>query len=178
MFKFIKQYLPAKFFTLVLLVTVLANGCGYHIGSINHPQFKSIAVAPVSNETLTTNVSAILRNKLAEKYTVYSNLKLKSQKTADAVLYCKVLKITTREIVDSSTDNENNFRPAEWELVMEVEYTVLIPGRKRPLIDKRKVVGRSNFQYLGDYTTSKRNGVIQASQRMATKIVNQTTEAW
>ena len=178
MINFIKKYFLTTIVPILLLLAILPTGCGYNIGSINHPQFKSIAVAPVSNETLAVNASSVLRNKLAEKYTVFSNLKLKSQKTADAVLYCKILKITTREIVDSSTDNENNFRPAEWELVMEVEYTILIPGRKRALINKRKVVGRSNFQYLGDYTTSKRYGIVQASQRLATKIVNQSTEAW
>ncbi|UDQ97107.1 LPS assembly lipoprotein LptE [Lentisphaerota bacterium WC36G] len=165
-------------FTAALSLLLFLNGCGYHIGSINHPQFKSLAIAPVTNETLTYNASSILRGKLTEKCTVFSNLKLKSQKTADAILYCKILKITTREIVDTSTDNQEIFRPAEWELVMEVEYSILIPGRKRPLIDKRIVVGRSNFQYLGDYTTSKRNGINQASQRLATKIINQATEAW
>ncbi len=177
--KFIQKYTKFNIIIMLLsLITFLNSSCGYNIGSINHPQFKSIAIAPVVNETLTVNAASILRNKLSEKYNVFSNLKVETQKKADAILYCKILNVTTREIVDSSTDNENTFRPAEWELVMEIEYSLIIPGRKRPLISKRTATGKSNFQYLGDYTTSKRNGINQASQRLARKIVDQTTEAW
>ncbi len=177
--KFIQKY---KNFNLIVsllsLMIFLSSACGYNIGSINHPQFKSIAIAPVTNETLTVNAAAILRSKLSEKYNTFSNLKVETQRNADAILYCKILNVTTREIVDSSTDSENTFRPAEWEIVIEVEYSLIIPGRKRPLMSKRIAKERSNFQYLGDYTTSKRNGINQASQRLARKIVDQTTEAW
>ena len=42
-----------------------------------HPQLNRVAVAPVTNETLSYNAAAILRNKLTEVFTTDGSLKLK-----------------------------------------------------------------------------------------------------
>ena len=48
----------------ILLSALLAfglGGCGYHLGDIGNPQLKSIAVAPIDNETYEPNASAFMR---------------------------------------------------------------------------------------------------------------------
>ena len=163
---------------LPIFLAFLTVSCGYHIGKLTHPQVKSIAIAPIKNNTIIYNVSAILRQQLNEKFSVFSNLKVKSQHSADAILLCEVISITTNEVVDSTTDNELTFRPAEWLLTMNADVTVIIPGRKRPLVKKTRLVGQSLFHLLGDFDTSRQAALLQASRQLAERTVWNTTEAW
>ena len=50
----------------LLLLTMLFSGCGYKIGNMGHPQLKSVAIAPVVNDTLAYNAAANMRGQLAE----------------------------------------------------------------------------------------------------------------
>ena len=73
------------FYSLVLTATLFCAGCGYKFGSTMHPQITSVAVAPVTNETLSYNASAVLRQKLTELFTTDGSLKLKSIGNADTI---------------------------------------------------------------------------------------------
>ena len=49
---------------------LLATGCGYHIGvrGMMHPQIKSVAIAPVQNNTLEPLAADHLRMQLAGEF--------------------------------------------------------------------------------------------------------------
>ena len=55
---------------LMMLTLLLAcvSGCGYRVGSLMHPQIRTVAVAPVVNETIAYNVSAEVRGLLCEAF--------------------------------------------------------------------------------------------------------------
>ena len=54
----------------LLLLALFFSGCGYRIGNLGHPQLKSVAIAPVVNDTLAYNASAEMRGQLAERFQV------------------------------------------------------------------------------------------------------------
>jgi hypothetical protein len=157
---------------------LLFNACGYHAGYLMHPQVKTIAIAPVKNETLIYNVPAILRNKLAEAFMREGSLKIRSLREADCILYARVTKITYRETTPASFDNEITFRPMEWRIWMTVEFTVIIPGNKEPLIKKQTVLADSLFQVQADLFVNRQRGVAQCSWHLARRVVQNVTEAW
>jgi hypothetical protein len=169
-----------KAFTLTCLagLILLIGGCGYNIGYLGHPQIESIAVAPVTNKTAVYNVAAVMRGMFTEAFNVDGTYSLKNLREADCILYANVLEFTTRKVVDTADDEEVVFRVVEWEASVTVEFTVIIPGRKEPVIKTRTVTGSCNFQSSGDMETSRRNGARLACYQAAQTIVQYTTEGW
>lgn len=165
------------FFTGTALLIVL-SGCGYHFGHVMHPQVKSIAIAPLKNETLAYNVPAILRNTLCEAFMRDGALKVESLRNADCILYARVTKIVYRETTPASFDDEITYRPMEWRIWMTAEFTVIIPGNKEPLIRKQTAMADAIFQVQADYYVNRQRGIQQCSWHLARKIVQQVTEAW
>jgi hypothetical protein len=169
-----------NFTTIILLILSMfyVGGCGYKIGYLMHPQVKTVAVAPVTNETLEPHVSAVLRGALCEQFQFDGSLKLKSLQEADCIVYGRVIEVKTIATADDSYDNKQTFRAAEWEVQVTFEYEVLIPGKLRPLISKRRVVGTAKYQIFVDAETTRRRGVMQACRNAAREAVIYTTEAW
>jgi hypothetical protein len=163
-------------FSAILLFSLA--GCGYKMGSIMHPQVKSIAVAPITNDTLEPFASAYMRGALCEKFQFDNSLKLKQLETADCILYGKIIEVKTTATMEDSVDNQQTYRAAEWRVAVIFEFVVMVPGRKKPLISKRRVSGSAKYQVAADQAVTRRRGVQQACRDAAEQAVVYTTEAW
>jgi len=162
----------------MLSLVLMLNGCGYRLGSMMHPQVHSIAIAPVKNETLAYNVPAVVRNMLTEAFMRDGSLKVESLRNADCILYARVIKIVYRETTPASFDDEITYRPIEWRIWMTVEFTVIIPGNKTPLIKKQTILADALFQVQADYFVNRQRGIKQCSWHLARKVAQQVTESW
>ena len=164
----------------VLAAAVFSSGCGYKIGarSLMHPQVKSIAVAEVKNDTLEMLASSVMRQQLCERFQFDGGLKLKNLGASDCVLYGRITKVSNMTIREDSKDNDITYRPAEFQLSVTFEFSVLIPGRGEPLISPRSVVGTATYQILADPAVSRANALKQACLSAAKLAVEYTTEAW
>ncbi len=154
---------------------VWSAGCGYSCGSLGHPQLKTIAVAPVTNETLSYNAAAQMRNLLCETFTTDGSMKLVSMAKADCIVYVTVSKMKISEIDWSDDDN---LQANEWRCSVEAKYSVILPGRGKPLISNVSVSGSSDFVSGPDLENSRLNGMRQAMYDASKKIVSNITEAW
>ena len=83
-----------------------------------------------------------------------------------------------RSVRFDSQDNDETYIPAEFQVTITAEFTVLIPGRSEPLIRKRTVTGSANYQYNVDPQVGKYYGMRQACFDLGGQIVEYTTEAW
>ena len=166
-------------FLCFCLLPLLTSSCGYyHMGSLMHPQVKSIAISEIRNDTKEPLLTEVVRTQLAGQFQFDNSLQLKSKEKADCILYCRITDVETRSIRFDSTDSEKTYRPAEFSITIKAEFTVLIPGRAEPLIQKRSVTGTTNYQYNADPNAGKYYGMRQAAYNLANKIVEYTTEAW
>ena len=168
-------------FSICLVVAL--PGCGYRIGtSMMHPQIKSIAVAPVVNDTTVYNASALLRGMMCETFNVDGSLKLEDMSKADCIIYCRLVDVKVNQVTrgrnNNNNDDDDDFRSGEWRVTLTAEITVIIPGRKEPLLPIRKVTGSDFYQIQADPTTNRRYGIQQAGYDMAKKIAVDVTEAW
>ena len=162
---------------------LLVNGCGYHIGSMMHPQVKSIGVAPVVNDTAFFNSASVLRSMLCETFMTDGSLKLKDVKKADCIIYARVtgIKFSEVSIADSTEERSTynaEFTPNQWKVTVDVQFSVEIPGRAKSLISLRKATGSAKFENSVDMQTARENGVRQALYQAARNIAAQVTEAW
>lgn len=165
-------------FLMTTAVLLMTGGCGYRIGTMGHPQIKTIAIAAVKNDTTIYNLSAIMRNVLAEQFMLDGTLKVVSEKKADCILYARIVDANTSEVTESSSSADRSFEPEEWQITVKTEYSVIIPGQKTPLIPLRNVSGSANFQAPGDMDAARRRGAAQACRKAAVEMVEFTTEAW
>ena len=166
-------------FAIGLSLLLFASGCGYQIGSLMHPQIKTIAIAPVVNDTLAYNASAEMRNLLSEQFMRDGSLKVVSLSKADCQVFVRITQVAFSEITERSYDDEDEiFVPDEWQVTVNAEFSVIIPGRREPLIPRRVVNGRANFQAPGDMDASRRRGILQACREAARQVVEFTTTAW
>ena len=135
-------------FRLMLIsVAVSLAGCGYRAGSLMHPQIKSIAIAPVSNETMLFNASAQMRGILAEVFQSDGSLKLKREGTADCILYARITDAVFNQITweNNAVKSDDDFLPDQWRVTITVSFAVMIPGKAEPLIRETSVSGATTF---------------------------------
>lgn len=175
--------MKSKFKKLFILSAVAGfvlffNGCGYQLGSIMHPQVKSIAIGAITSETMEINAIAYMRQALAEQFNFDGSIKVKGEDEADCILYGRILKATTKASSHDSYDGEQRYVPAEWIVEIQFEFVVLVPGRTKALINNRQVVGTATYQVMADQDIVRRAGVQQACRNAAVKVVTYTTEAW
>ena len=174
-----KRYLGLAAVAAALL---FCGGCGYRIGSLVHPQLKTVAVAPVQNETLEYNLTAQVRNLLCERFMTDGSLKLVDEKEADCIVYARIVDAKYAEVSWAEStraeDGEDILLPNEWSVTLVIEYTVIIPGRVQPLVSARRVSGTANFQTGPDQLTGRMNGVRQAAYAAAKQVVASFTEGW
>ena len=165
-----------RLFTVLLLLTLL-SGCGYRIGYLGHPQLKSVAVAPVVNDTLAYNVASQMRGLLAECFQTDGTMKLESVKKADCIVYARVTSISFSEISWSSTKDNTNI-PNQWRVQLKTEFSVVLPGRAEPLLKNVKATGSAEFMSGPDVEISRNYAIRQACFVAAKDIVSKVTEAW
>lgn len=173
--KIYKSFLLISGAVIMLLMTV---SCGYRMGSMMHPQIKTIAIADVKNNSMDVLASATMRRVLAECFQTDGSLKITSMESADCIVYCRILSIKSRGITWDNSRTGSDIRPTEYSLTVNGEFTVLIPGQAQPLVAKRTVTGKANYRYLADPAIGRESGLTQACLDMAKMIVQYTTEAW
>ncbi len=169
-----------RYFLLAAASTLLAlcGSCGYHLGSLAHPQLKSIAIAPVKNDTLEPYVSDIMRQQLCEQFQFDGSLKVKSLEEADVILYCIVKEVKNDSVSWHSTDNQVTYRPYQFTLSVKAEFSVVMPGRGEPVVRSREVSESATYDITSDPQQGRSNGIKQACYNDARKIVEYTVEAW
>ncbi len=160
------------------ILLIMSAGCGYQVGSIMHPQVKTIAIAPLKNETIEAMATQFMRQALAEQFDIDRSLSVKQIEEADCVMYGRILEVKTTSIGFDSKNNEQTYQPAEWGLKIRFEFTVIVPGRSKPLINTREVEGVATYQVTTDNDIARRRGVQQACRDAAQKAVVYTVEAW
>lgn len=165
--------------TPILCCILSASFCGcYHMGSMMHPQIKTIAISTIRNDTREPLLTELARNQIAARFQSDNSLKLVSKEEADCILYVRLVKVTTTMRRYNPSYVDDDYRPAEFRVILGAEMEVLIPGRSEPLIPKRVVSGSANYQYNVDPQVGKYYGLRQACYDLGGEIVEYTTEAW
>ena len=168
------------FLPVLCFMLCFTGGCGYHIGvrGMMHPQIKTVAIAPIQNNTLEPLVSDVLRMQLAGEFQRDGALKLKNLATADCVVYAVITEVQNRTVEDASFDGGVTFRPAKFQLTVQVSFKVVIPGSGNMLVKNGSARGSAIYEILSDQATARSSALKFACFHVAQKMVSQTTEAW
>ena len=181
-----------KVIALLILTVVIAGCTGYQNGTLMNPNYKTIAIAPIQNNTMESLASTYLRKLAAEQFLVDGSLRVVKAQDADCILYITIDEVEVTSASYDSTDNEDNYRPAEWSMRMDARFIVIVPGQSQPLVWNgsklrtgrdiidlgRKVSGTSRFAVTVDQHPARRSGLELLCLDIAQEIVEYTTEGW
>ena len=169
-----------RFSVLILLLCggVLLPGCGYHVGSLTHPELKTVAIAEVKNETYEVLGAALLRNIPAERFQFDNSLKLVSMERADCIVYARIIGVENSSISLRNNGSQKDYYPSECRMRVVVEFTVRMPGKAQPLVRNTHVTESCLYQFTHDPAIGRNNAMKQCFLRIANHIVTSTTEAW
>lgn len=162
----------------MLLLLIMCGGCGYRVGSLMHPQIKSVYVAPVVNDTLHYNGAAQLRGLLCEQFMSDGSLKVTGQSYADCELYARLVKVVFQQSATQTLISDGDAQPNQWSVTVTVEFSLILPGRGKPLVGPMVATGSALFDASPDTEGDRRNGVYQGLNKAARNVVSQVTEAW
>ena len=167
-------------FSVCTFSLLLLTSCGYHMGSIAHPQIKTIAIAPIKNETYIPNAAECMRQALSESFQKDGSWKVKEMNEADCIMYARVLdiKITATNITANTSNTSITYMTALFTMTINLEFTVIIPGRSKPLIATTQVSDTTEYQVPADIYTAQQSALQQACYMVAMNAVSATTEAW
>ena len=168
------------YFVISILSLLFLTSCGYHMGSIAHPQVKTIAIAPIKNETYTPNAAEYMRQALSESFQKDGSWKIKGMSEADCIMYARVLniKITATNITSNTSNASITYVTSLFTMNITLEFTVIVPGRSNPLIATTQISNSTQYQVPADIYTAQQSALQQACYMVAMDAVSATTEAW
>ncbi len=177
---------PAALFAAGLLSAFMPGCAGYHHGSLMHPQIKSIAVGSFQNDTEEAGLTVQLRQKLADFLMNDGSVTVKSEENADAVLRGRIVRyemsgLGARRVSDSGSGGSNKrdaYQTTIYKTTVTVEYELVIPGMRTPVLDKREATGDAEYSLLSDLNVARDEALRRATQEAAKKIAAGVTEAW
>ncbi len=167
----------SRYFIFSILVLLLTS-CGYHVGSIANPQIKTIAFAPVVNETYLPNVSEYMRQSLSEAFQKDGSWKIVSIEKADCIMYGRVVNVTTSAPDITVASGSVNYATNQFGLTLTFEFTVVVLGRSQPLVPTTQVSGQVQYQVPVDYYVAQQEALQSACYQTAINAVHATTESW
>ena len=156
----------------------LLTSCGYHMGSTMHPQIKNIAIGKVINDTTIYNASVQLQQMLSEQFMYDGDLKVVNFSNAQSIIYARIMSVSYAMVSGRNATEDGIYKPADWDVRVMVEFSVILPGEKAPLIPRRVIRGTSTFRQQADLETERARAIKMALYDAAKKIVQETTEQW
>lgn len=162
------------------------GGCAhYQMGSVMHPQFKTVGVGVFRNATDDAELSVCLRQNLADSLMTDGSLTLTDSERADAVVQGSITGYSVGSVAaskvnvpDAKKNNLSDYETTTYRAEVEVEFEVRMPGLRRPVLAKQRVRGSADFSPQQDLNVARREGLRRAAQDAAQKISAAVTEGW
>jgi outer membrane lipopolysaccharide assembly protein LptE/RlpB len=171
----VHKYISIVF--LCLLATILSS-CGYHLGTFGNPQIKTIAIAPIINDTHQISASTYMKQALSDRFQFDGAYKIVNMHSADAVIYGRITEIVfTAPSILTATDGVT-FMTKEFGCTVEFEYSLIIPGRGTPVVPQTTVSETVQFQVPVDLFPARQSGIQQACRTVAENVAWRCTEGW
>jgi outer membrane lipopolysaccharide assembly protein LptE/RlpB len=164
--------------TFLIFTALLLGGCGYHMGVYGNPQIKTIAIAPITNDTSQIGASTHMKQALADRFQFDGTYKITNMNTADAILYGRISGIDVTAPSILTADDGVTFMTKEYQIEVTFEYSLVIPGNTTPVVPQTEVSESSQFQVPVDLFPARESGISQACRKIAENVAWRCSEGW
>ncbi len=183
-----RTWTPARIGPAVLVCLLLAAGTGcrsYHLGALMHPQVRRVAVGQFVNEQKEPRLGILFRRKLIAALMADGSVKVTTPDKADAIIRGRIERYGFTGVARGKTRGDANrdrdrdaYQTIVYRASAAVAFSVLVPGRSRPLIPETRVTGQADFTPLPDFPGARVAGLENALTDAARKTAAAIVEAW
>ena len=161
---------------LALGAGLLLPGCmGYRVGSMLPPDLKTVYVPTFINLTGEPQIETEVTRATVEAIQVDHSLEVAAEAGADAILYVTLLKYDLAPLV---YQKERKTAATEYRLVLTASVILKRRSDGKVLVDACPVSGDWTFPVVGDFTSSKVEGLPNVARELAKYIVERITDSW
>jgi outer membrane lipopolysaccharide assembly protein LptE/RlpB len=168
---------------LLLLMTLLAAGCGYSTRSVLPDNYRTVFVQPFENKIDFVNADdrrlyvAGLENRVREavvdRYLFDGNLRVAGEDTADLVLKGQLLTFQREEL-----RLQENEAVKEYRIRVTVALTLWDPAENAVVWQEPSFAGEATYYTSGALVKSESEAIDDAIKDLATRAVARTVENW
>ena len=169
----------------VAVPVVLAGCAGYHMGSLMHPQIRTVAVGSFENTLDEPRLGARFRDMLIAALMTDGSVRVTTPDKADAVIdgrvlsykYGRAARAKVRSEKDRASDRDA-YQTTVYRAKVVVSWNLRVPGHAAPLRENQRVVGTAEFPRMPDMRQAHLTGLEAALRDAAIKTAASITEAW
>jgi len=153
------------------------SGCStYRLGSMLPPGIETVYVPTFVNETSEPFIEIDTTRAAIEQLQRDGSLIVAaSEEDADSVLQ---VTLTGYNLTPLAYEKDRRTSADEYRLTISARVVLLSPEDNSVIAENPMVQGWADFEIIGDFTTSKAQGLPAASRRLGEKIVDAVVEAW
>ncbi len=167
------RLLPA---TLALMIVAGAASCGtYRLGSSLPSDIQTVFIPVFTNETDEPLIENDVTREVISRIQREGALKVAPEADADAVLKVALKRFDFRPI---AYDNANRDRPNEYRMILSASFVLYRRSTGAVLTEHPSCQGETLVQITGDMSTSKRQGLPDASKDLARDLTEKILESW
>lgn len=159
-----------------LLIIAGAGSCGtYQLGSSLPSDIKTVFIPVFTNETNEPLIENDVTREVISRIQREGALKVVPESEADAVLRVSLKRFDFRPI---AYDNANRDRPNEYRMILSASFVLYRRSTGKVLVEHPSSQGETLVQIAGDMSTSKRQGLPDASKDLARDLTEKILETW
>ena len=167
------RLLPAA---MALMIIAGAAACGtYRLGSSLPADIKTVFIPVFTNETDEPLIENEVTRDVISRIQREGALKVVPEAEADAVLKVALKRFDFRPI---AYDNANRDRPNEYRMILCASFVLYRRSNGEVLAEHPSSQGETLVQIAGDMSTSKRQGLPDASKDLARDLTDKILESW
>jgi TolA-binding protein len=148
------------------------------------PEFDSIAVGKLQNDTREPQITTYLKNKLAEQIMIDPDVKLLQNDDADIIIEAKIDDITYAQAASAKIRDEGDtpdelgtYSTTIFRTYVDIDYRVL-DAKGNTAVDWTRIRGEADFPETPDLNINRQASFQQACNDAALRIIGAITEAW
>ena len=169
----------SKLLILLISVLLLAGCSNYKVGTLTHPQIKTVGFGKITNVTDQPRLSFYMIEKMKERFMQDASIKVVSSDKADIIITGVVsdYNVSSRgRTHQDDRESDNGFFATIFTADITFDYEV--KTRKGWDLLKGSVTEGADFTELIDQLEEKRNALRRAAYEVSKKVVTEITEAW
>ena len=157
--------------TVIILILAGLTGCGvYSFSPGGKSSIKSIAVTQFENKTIEAGLSSTMTDLVVKAFIADGNLKIVSEKDADAILEGTLESYSRDPQTFDTTDNVSRY-------AVHIAFDIVLKKGGGSDEELWKQSFTSEGIYLADSETEE-DGQSRAAQKLVIDIINRTTKNW
>jgi hypothetical protein len=160
---------------LLACLAALACGCGYHIGSLAGPNYRTVAVPVFRNKTVVPQIQALVTDSIIKQFQADGSLRIVGEAEADLLIEGVIFDVR-REPLRFAQTNLSVTR--EYRLTLFVSFTLRDRRTGKAILENKQASGQTDYFVVSDMQASEAQALPLAAENLAHKVVEQVAEKW